>query len=153
VDAARHRARGGAARRRDPELGRAAGDGGTAAAAGALQRAATSANVVIDARQRERFHGAADPLDPRFGHIPGARSLPCRENLADDGRFLAKDELRAKFAEVGITGSEPVISYCGSGVTACHNLIALEHAGLGTGRLFPGSWSQWSRDPDRPLET
>jgi len=116
------------------------------------EAADTTANVVIDARQRERFHGAADPLDPRFGHIPGARSLPCRENLAADGRFLGKDELRAKFAEVGITGAEPVVSYCGSGVTACHNLLALEHAGLGTGRLFPGSWSQWSRDPDRPAE-
>ena len=108
---------------------------------------------MIDARQRERFHGAADDLDPRFGHIPGARSLPCRENLAADGRFLPKDELKARFAEVGITGDEPVISYCGSGVTACHNLLALEHAGLGGGRLFPGSWSLWSRDPDRPLET
>jgi len=117
------------------------------------EAADTTANVVIDARQRERFHGAADDLDPRFGHIPGAHSLPCRENLAADGRFLEREELRARFAEVGITGAEPVVSYCGSGVTACHNLLALEHAGFGSGRLFPGSWSQWSRDPDRPLET
>jgi thiosulfate/3-mercaptopyruvate sulfurtransferase len=117
------------------------------------EAADTTANVVIDARQRERFHGAPDELDPRFGHIPGARSLPCRENLDDEGRFLDADALRARFAAVGITGGEPVISYCGSGVTACHNLLALEHAGLGTGRLFPGSWSLWSRDPDRPLET
>ena len=118
------------------------------------EAADTTANVVIDARQRERFHGAADDLDPRFGHIPGARSLPCRENL-DRRRPLPaeREELRARFAEVGITGAEPVVSYCGSGVTACHNLLALEHAGLGSGRLFPGSWSQWSRDPDRPLET
>ena len=65
----------------------------------------------------------------------------------------ASSELREKFAEVGITGAEPVVSYCGSGVTACHNLLALEHAGLGDGRLFPGSWSQWSRDPYRPIET
>lgn len=118
-----------------------------------IDDAADPANVVIDARQRERFEGAADDLDPRFGHIPGARSLPCRENLAPDGRFLPVDELRAKFAAVGITGAEPVVSYCGSGVTSCHNLLALEHAGLGGGRLFPGSWSQWSRDPDRPVET
>jgi thiosulfate/3-mercaptopyruvate sulfurtransferase len=117
------------------------------------EAADTTANVVIDARQRERFHGAADDLDPRFGHIPGARSLPCRENLGPDGRFLETGALRARFAEVGITGSEPVVSYCGSGVTACHNLLALEHAGLGSGRLFAGSWSLWSRDPDRPLET
>ena len=108
---------------------------------------------MIDARQRERFDGAADELDPRFGHIPGARSLPCRENLAPDGRFLDSETLRARFAEVGITGDEPVISYCGSGVTACHNLIVLEHAGLGGERLFAGSWSLWSRDPDRPIET
>lgn len=117
------------------------------------EAAATDASVVIDARQRERFDGAPDALDPRFGHIPGARSVPCRENVGDDGRFLPADELRARFAAVGITGAEPVISYCGSGVSACHNLLALEHAGLGGGRLFPGSWSQWSRDETRPLET
>jgi thiosulfate/3-mercaptopyruvate sulfurtransferase len=116
------------------------------------EAADTSASVVIDARQRERFHGEPDALDPRFGHIPGARSVPCRENIDADGRFLPKEILRAKFAAAGITGEEPVISYCGSGVTACHNLLALEHAGLGGGRLFPGSWSQWSRDPDRPAE-
>jgi thiosulfate/3-mercaptopyruvate sulfurtransferase len=116
------------------------------------EAADTTASVVIDARQRERFHGEPDALDPRFGHIPGARSVPCRENLDADGRFLPKAILRAKFAAVGITGEEPVISYCGSGVTACHNLLALEHAGLGGGRLFPGSWSLWSRDPDRPIE-
>jgi thiosulfate/3-mercaptopyruvate sulfurtransferase len=118
-----------------------------------IEDAADPANVVIDARQRERFHGAEDDLDPRFGHIPGARSLPCRENLAPDGRFLPVEALRAKLADVGITGDEPVVSYCGSGVTACHNLLAIEHAGLGGGRLFPGSWSQWSRDPDRPIQT
>ena len=117
------------------------------------EAADTTANVVIDARQRERFHGAPDALDPRFGHIPGARSLPCREHVGEDGRLLDADELRAKFAAVGVTGAEPVISYCGSGVSACHNLLALEQAGLGGGRLFPGSWSQWSRDTDRPLET
>jgi thiosulfate/3-mercaptopyruvate sulfurtransferase len=117
------------------------------------EAAETDTHIVIDARQRDRFHGAADALDPRFGHIPGARSVPCRENLTADGHFLPVEELRAKFGEAGITGNEAVISYCGSGVTACHNLLALEHAGLGSGRLFPGSWSLWSRDPDRPLET
>jgi thiosulfate/3-mercaptopyruvate sulfurtransferase len=118
-----------------------------------IDDAADPANVVIDARQRERYLGGPDTLDPRFGHIPGARSLPCRENLAPDGRFLPVELLREKLAEAGITGNEPVVSYCGSGVTACHNLLAIEHAGLGAGRLFPGSWSQWSRDPDRPIET
>jgi thiosulfate/3-mercaptopyruvate sulfurtransferase len=115
--------------------------------------AETSTQIVIDARQRERFNGAADNLDPRFGHIPGARSLPCRDNLTADGRFLPVEQLREKLGEVGITGNEAVVSYCGSGVSACHNLLAIEHAGLGSGRLFPGSWSQWSRDPERPIQT
>jgi thiosulfate/3-mercaptopyruvate sulfurtransferase len=118
-----------------------------------IDDAADAAHVVIDARQRERYLGAPDTLDPRFGHIPGARSLPCRENLDAVGRFLPVEHLREKLAQVGITGSEPVDSYCGSGVTACHNLLAIEHAGLGEGRLFPGSWSQWSRDPARPIVT
>jgi thiosulfate/3-mercaptopyruvate sulfurtransferase len=118
-----------------------------------IEDAADPANVVVDARQRERFHGAPHPLDVRSGHIPGARSLPCRENLSEDGRLLAPETLRAKLAEVGIDGEAPVVSYCGSGVTACHNLLVIEHAGLGQGRLFPGSWSQWSQDPSRPLAT
>ena len=99
---------------------------------------------MLDARQRERFRGDAEPIDPRPGHIPGARSLPCRENVDADGRFLPVAELRERFAAVGVTEHTPVISYCGSGVTACHTLIALEHAGLGVGRLYPGSWSQYA---------
>jgi thiosulfate/3-mercaptopyruvate sulfurtransferase len=106
--------------------------------------------VLIDARQRERFDGVPDELDPRAGHIPGARSVPCRENLAAGGRMLPVPELQARFTAAGIEPDGEVISYCGSGVTACHNLLALEHAGFGRGRLFPGSWSQWSRDPSRP---
>ncbi len=118
-----------------------------------IDDAADSANVVVDARQRERFHGAPHPLDIRSGHIPGARSLPCREHLSEDGHLLTPDVLRSRLEEVGIDGEAPVVSYCGSGVTACHNLLVIEHAGLGTGRLFPGSWSQWSRDPERPAAT
>jgi thiosulfate/3-mercaptopyruvate sulfurtransferase len=118
-----------------------------------IDDAADRANVVVDARQRERFHGAPDALDVRYGHIPGARSLPCRENVAPDGRLLPPGELRAKLEQAGIDGETPVVSYCGSGVTACHNLLVIEHAGLGRGRLFPGSWSQWSRDSARPIET
>lgn len=117
-----------------------------------IDDAADPANVVIDARQRERFQGAPDPIDARPGHIPGARSMPCRENLTDDGRFAPVDQLRARFAAAGVTDGAAVVSYCGSGVTACHNLIALEHAGLGTGRLYPGSWSQYAAT-DRPLAT
>lgn len=108
--------------------------------------------VVLDARQRERFRGDTEPIDPRAGHIPGARSLPCRENLDADGRFRPVAELRARFAAVGVGPGTPVVSYCGSGVTACHNLLAMEHAGLGTGRLYPGSWSQYAHT-DRPAAT
>jgi thiosulfate/3-mercaptopyruvate sulfurtransferase len=115
--------------------------------------AADPANVVLDARQRERYLGEQDPIDPRSGHIPGARSLPCRENLDAGGRFLPVDELRRRLAAAGVEPGAAVVSYCGSGVTACHNLIAIEHAGLGEGRLYPGSWSQWSHDATRPLAT
>jgi thiosulfate/3-mercaptopyruvate sulfurtransferase len=119
-----------------------------AAALDASGRAA--APVLIDARPRERFEGEPDGVDPQAGHIPGAHSVPCRENLDGDGRLLPLDRLRARF---DFGDATEVISYCGSGVTACHNLLALEQAGLGPGRLFPGSWSQWSRDPDRPVQT
>jgi thiosulfate/3-mercaptopyruvate sulfurtransferase len=107
--------------------------------------------VLIDARQRERYLGEPDGVDPRAGHIPGALSVPCRENLDGYGRLLPAERLRERF-NFGVPGAE-VISYCGSGVTACHNLLALEQAGLGPGQLFPGSWSQWSRDPARAAET
>jgi thiosulfate/3-mercaptopyruvate sulfurtransferase len=115
--------------------------------------AVASENVTIDARQRERFAGAPDGIDPRSGHIPGARSLPCREHLGGDGRLLPLPALRERLKSVGIDGAAPVVSYCGSGVTACHNLLVIEHAGLGTGRLYPGSWSQWSHDTARPVAT
>jgi thiosulfate/3-mercaptopyruvate sulfurtransferase len=99
--------------------------------------------------------GAYDgPLDPRAGHIPGARSLPARENVDEAGRFLPVDELRRRLVAVGIDSPDtPVVSSCGSGVTACHNLLVMEHAGVGDGRLYPGSWSQWANDPERPVET
>jgi thiosulfate/3-mercaptopyruvate sulfurtransferase len=114
----------------------------------------TTANVVLDARSRERYLGEPSPLDPRAGHIPGARSLPARENVDDTGRFLPVDELRRRLAAVGIDSPDtPVVSSCGSGVTACHNLLVMEHAGLGHGRLYPGSWSQWANAPERPVET
>jgi thiosulfate/3-mercaptopyruvate sulfurtransferase len=117
-----------------------------------IEDAADPANVVLDARDAERYRGELEPVDPRAGHIPGARSLPCRENLDAAGRFLPVDELRRRFLDVGVTAGTPVVSYCGSGVTACHNLLALEYAGLGPGRLYPGSWSQYSAT-DRPVAT
>lgn len=109
--------------------------------------------VVIDARDANRFRGDVEPVDPKAGHIPGAANLPCRDHLAPDGTFLPVDELRQRFAAVGITDGTDVISYCGSGVTACHNLIAIEHAGLGVGRLYAGSWSAWSNTPGRDVAT
>jgi thiosulfate/3-mercaptopyruvate sulfurtransferase len=107
--------------------------------------------VVLDARDAERYRGEVEPVDPRAGHIPGARNLPCRTNLDAAGRFLPPAELRRRFEAVGATAGVPVVSYCGSGVTACHNLLALEYAGLGQGRLYPGSWSQYSNDASRPV--
>lgn len=105
---------------------------------------------VIDARGAERFRGESEPLDPKAGHIPGARNYPLTGNLTDDGRFKTPAELRQRFAKIG--DASRVISYCGSGITACHNLIALEYAGLGRGKLYPGSWSQYSHT-SRPVAT
>ena len=94
--------------------------------------------VVLDARDRARYRGDSEPVDPRPGHIPGARSLPCRENLAPDGTFLPADRLRGRLAGVGVTGAAQVVSYCGSGVTACHNLLVLEYARPGARTPLPG---------------
>ncbi|MCP3855775.1 MAG: sulfurtransferase [Actinomycetia bacterium] len=105
---------------------------------------------VIDSRAPERYRGDTEPVDPRAGHIPGAINLPFPENLVD-GRFRSPEELRTRFTDAGIDGSS--IFYCGSGVSACHNILAAEAAGLDRPRLYPGSWSQWSSDPERPAAT
>ena len=118
-----------------------------------IEDARSPGHLVLDARDAERFRGDSEPVDPRAGHIPGARSLPCRGNLGPDGRLLDVAELRGRFERAGVVEAEKVISYCGSGVTACHNLLALEHAGFGAGRLFPGSWSEYSRREDLPVAT
>jgi thiosulfate/3-mercaptopyruvate sulfurtransferase len=107
---------------------------------------------VLDARAPERYRGESEPVDPRAGHIPGARNAFFGGNLNPDKTFKTPDELRARFAVVGITDAAGVVSTCGSGVTACHNLIALEYAGLGRGRLYAGSWSQYAAT-DRPAAT
>jgi thiosulfate/3-mercaptopyruvate sulfurtransferase len=109
--------------------------------------------VLLDARDRDRYSGAFERVDPRPGHIPGARSLPVREHVGPDGRLLGRESLRERLRAVGVGDDSAVISYCGSGVTACHNLLVLSHVGLPAGRLYPGSWSQWSADPSRPAET
>jgi thiosulfate/3-mercaptopyruvate sulfurtransferase len=118
-----------------------------------IEDAVDPAHVVLDARAPERFRGEVEPVDPRAGHIPGARSLPAGGSLDDDGRFLPVGVLRERFAAAGVTDGSSVVSYCGSGVTACHNLLALELAGFAPGRLYAGSWSQYSSDPGRPVAT
>jgi thiosulfate/3-mercaptopyruvate sulfurtransferase len=105
--------------------------------------------TLVDARDRNRYSGEFEPVDPRPGHIPGARNLPARETIGADGRLLPPEVLRAQLAEAGVSGE--VVASCGSGVNACHTLLVVEALGL-EGRLFPGSYSQWSRS-DRPVAT
>jgi thiosulfate/3-mercaptopyruvate sulfurtransferase len=106
--------------------------------------------VVIDARARERFTGEVTQIDPRPGHIPGASCAPWSAVLGADGRLRPPDELRAHYAALGIGAGTPTVAYCGSGVSACMNIVAMEHAGLPPARLFVASWSGWSADPQRP---
>lgn len=108
---------------------------------------------LIDARAGERHRGEVEPLDPVAGHIPGAVCAPFEDNLSADGTFRSPGELRRRFqAILGDASPEQSVSYCGSGVTACHNLLAMERAGLSGGRLYAGSWSHWVTNPDRPVE-
>jgi len=107
---------------------------------------------LIDSRAAERYRGETEPIDPKPGHIPGARSAPFSGNLRPDGRFKSREELRERFREVGVKGGEWAVVYCGSGVNACHNLVALELAGITDARLYAGSWSDWSHR-DAPVAT
>ena len=117
-------------------------------------RSESSKYVLVDARAANRFRGDNETLDPKGGHIPGAVSIPYQENLNPDGTFRSAQELRARFEPLReAAGSSEIVSYCGSGVTACHNLLAMEIAGTPTAKLFPGSWSAWSRTPGLPIET
>lgn len=107
---------------------------------------------LIDARAAERFRGEVEPLDKAAGHIPGASNRFFKDNLGADGRFKPAAQLRAEFAPlIAPFGAAEVVHQCGSGVTACHNLLAMAHAGMGDGLLYPGSWSEWSSDPGRPI--
>lgn len=106
--------------------------------------------VLIDARAPERFQGRVEPLDRVAGHIPGAVNRPTVENVDPAGRFVEPDQLRAAFEHLGIRSGAPLATYCGSGITATHELLALELAGF-RGALYPGSWSEWSADPSRPV--
>ncbi|MBD9481926.1 sulfurtransferase [Pseudomonas sp. PDM14] len=109
---------------------------------------------LLDARALPRFRGEVEPLDPVAGHIPGARCAVFTDNLDSDGRFLPADQLRQRFA--GLLDGKPaeqLVAYCGSGVTACHNLFALSLAGYPLAPLYAGSWSEWITDPSRPVAT
>lgn len=110
-----------------------------------------SGGVVADSRSPERYRGETEPVDPKAGHIPGAVNLPFAENLGEGGRFLPEGELEDRFADAGVDAE--AIIYCGSGVSACNNLLAMESVGLGRARLYIGSWSGWSTDSDRPVAT
>ena len=110
--------------------------------------------TILDARAAERFSGETEYLDTRAGHIPGSLNRPFEANLGADGRFRGADELREEFESIlGRVNPSQVIHSCGSGVTACHNQFAMELAGLGSSRVYAGSWSEWIRDPSRPIET
>jgi thiosulfate/3-mercaptopyruvate sulfurtransferase len=117
-----------------------------------LQNLSRPAHIVLDARSPDRFRGENETLDPAGGHIPGAKNRFFKDNLLADGRFKPADRLRAEFTAL-IATPETTIAQCGSGVTACHNLLAMEIAGLPGAALYPGSWSEWCADPARPMAT
>jgi thiosulfate/3-mercaptopyruvate sulfurtransferase len=127
------------------------------AAVNTLREGATTA--LIDARATERFEGKVEPIDARAGHIPGACSVPFAGNLID-GRFRSRGDLIARFEAIhprsiteSLLATKTIVAYCGSGVTACHDLVALAIAGRDDALLYPGSWSDWSSDPSRPIAT
>jgi thiosulfate/3-mercaptopyruvate sulfurtransferase len=125
-----------------------------ASAADVLAASASPAARVIDARAPERYRGEIEPIDRVAGHVPSARNHPFATSLDSQGRFLPRAALRDALV-ASLDGAAPgsTIVYCGSGVTACHVLLALEQAGLAGARLYPGSWSEWSSDPSRPVAT
>ncbi len=118
-----------------------------------LASVATSAIPILDARPADRFAGRPNPIDQRPGHMPGAISRPWQTNLTDEFLFRAPEELLSQFDELGLEGDPSWIATCGSGVTACHNLLAARIAGIDDGKLYAGSWSEWTQDSDRPVAT
>ncbi|MFA5921509.1 MAG: sulfurtransferase [Methylococcaceae bacterium] len=113
---------------------------------------AKKAVCLIDARTPERYRGEQEPIDPVAGHIPGAQNRAFQSNLDNQGLFLSADSLHNQFKKlIGTSRPEQVVHYCGSGVTACHNLLAMEYAGLTGSKLYAGSWSEWIRNKNRPV--
>ncbi len=107
---------------------------------------------LLDSRSADRFKGENETVDPVAGHIPGAQSVPYAENLNPDGTMRSAADLQRRFSAIlGALPGTQAVFYCGSGVTACHNILAMEHAGLGLARLYAGSWSEWITNPDRPI--
>lgn len=122
--------------------------------AAAVQSHLEAGGLLLDARGGGRFRGESEPIDPVAGHVPGAINRSYLENIGEDGRFLDAQELRSGFQGLmGGRGATQVVAMCGSGVTACHHLLAMEHAGLPGARLYTGSWSGWIEDPGRPVAT
>lgn len=111
-----------------------------------------SGTPVLDSRLGERYRGETEPVDPKAGHIPGAVNAPFPENLDERGRFKTAAELRERFQKLGVQPGDGAVVYCGSGVNACHNLLAMKVAGIDAVRLYEGSWSDWSRR-DAPVAT
>ena len=149
-----HRARGGREQWRPSTFVGAPRESWRLDADAVLKHLHDSSHVLVDARAETRFRGENETLDKKAGHIPGARNHFFQHNLADDKRFKSPEQLRAQWqAVLRSTPPERAVMYCGSGVTACHNLLALEHAGLSGARIYPGSWSEWSADPNRPVAT
>ncbi len=117
-----------------------------------LVGAGLAEQALCDARGADRFAGQNETIDPVAGHVPGACNMPFAGNLGPDGRFLSPAQLRDRWTQK-LTDPSRTIMMCGSGVSACHNLLAVEHAGLSGARLYAGSWSEWIRDPARPVAT
>jgi len=110
--------------------------------------------LLVDARNRERYRGEQEPIDPVAGHVPGAFNRPLQLNLQADGEFKSASTLKQEWLQLlGDRSPQQIVHMCGSGVTACHNLLAMEHAGLVGSRVYAGSWSEWIRDPQRPVAT
>jgi thiosulfate/3-mercaptopyruvate sulfurtransferase len=119
-----------------------------------IMAALAAGDLLVDARGAPRYRGEQEPIDPKAGHVPGALNRPFSANVTPAGRFRPAAELRSELEELlGGRPPERLIAMCGSGVTACHLLLAMEVAGLPGGRLYPGSWSEWIRDPARPIRT
>jgi thiosulfate/3-mercaptopyruvate sulfurtransferase len=112
----------------------------------------TSKELMIDARDRKRYSGENEPVDPVAGHIPGAICMPFTENMVD-GKFKSRASLSAQYAQAGLTTTDTAVCYCGSGVTATHHILSLKHAGYPEPALYPGSWSEWIVQAERPIET